>query len=257
MHCSACAARIERALGRLPGVASASVNLATARAFVSYDGSAISAGELCQAVADVGYTAKTGRRRRWIRSPSAQRPMGAACDHLLAAGDRRVARVAPPSPDRGSGMDRPRPRRRRRARRRLAVPPQHRSPSAPWRSEHGHPDRLRHARRGRRAGRRSHCRRGQPYPHRQRQRRVRGDDCTTPWRRSSSPYWSADAPPRPAHAAAPQAPCTRCFRCARPWPGWSPILTASAATSSRPKACRWGRWCGCGQMRRFRSTGPS
>jgi hypothetical protein len=32
-------------------VASASVNLATARAFVSYNGSAISAGELCQTVA--------------------------------------------------------------------------------------------------------------------------------------------------------------------------------------------------------------
>ena len=58
MHCSACAARIERALGRLPGVASASVNLATARAFVSYNGSAISAGELCQTVADVGYSAE-------------------------------------------------------------------------------------------------------------------------------------------------------------------------------------------------------
>ena len=58
MHCSACAARIEHALGRVPGVASASVNLATARAFVSYNGSAISVGELCQTVADVGYSAK-------------------------------------------------------------------------------------------------------------------------------------------------------------------------------------------------------
>jgi P-type Cu+ transporter len=45
------------ALGRVPGVASASVNLATARAFVSYHGSAIIAGELCQAVADIGYSA--------------------------------------------------------------------------------------------------------------------------------------------------------------------------------------------------------
>ena len=35
MHCGACAARIEHALGRVPGVASASVNLGTARAFVS------------------------------------------------------------------------------------------------------------------------------------------------------------------------------------------------------------------------------
>jgi copper-transporting P-type ATPase V len=76
MHCSACAARIERALGRLPGVASASVNLATARAFVSYHGSETSAGALCQTVADAGYTAETvdaaagpaGRphRDRWV-----------------------------------------------------------------------------------------------------------------------------------------------------------------------------------------------
>ena len=58
MHCGACAARIEHALGHVPGVASASVNLATARAFVSYNGSAVGAGELCQTVADVGYSAK-------------------------------------------------------------------------------------------------------------------------------------------------------------------------------------------------------
>ena len=35
MHCSACATRIQRSLGRLPAVASASVNLATTRAFVA------------------------------------------------------------------------------------------------------------------------------------------------------------------------------------------------------------------------------
>ncbi|HEX6526161.1 MAG TPA: cation-translocating P-type ATPase [Streptosporangiaceae bacterium] len=58
MHCGACAVRIERALGRVPGVASASVNLATTRAFISYDSSAISADELCLAVADAGYTAE-------------------------------------------------------------------------------------------------------------------------------------------------------------------------------------------------------
>src|SRR5579859_82995 len=62
MHCGACAARIERMLGRMPAVASASVNLATSRAFVSYDDSAIGVGELCRAVADTGYTAEpTGR----------------------------------------------------------------------------------------------------------------------------------------------------------------------------------------------------
>jgi heavy metal translocating P-type ATPase len=57
MHCSACATRIQRSLGRLPAVASASVNLATTRAFVSYDPALLNADALCQAVSDVGYSA--------------------------------------------------------------------------------------------------------------------------------------------------------------------------------------------------------
>jgi heavy metal translocating P-type ATPase len=75
MHCGACAVRIERKLGRLPAVASASVNLATSRAFVSYDESAIGVGELCRVVSDAGYTAEPagpaaaqaerGRDDRW------------------------------------------------------------------------------------------------------------------------------------------------------------------------------------------------
>ena len=57
MHCSACATRIQRSLGRLPAVASASVNLATTRAFVAYDPELSSPEALCRAVSDVGYTA--------------------------------------------------------------------------------------------------------------------------------------------------------------------------------------------------------
>src|ERR1700692_5098011 len=57
MHCSACATRIQRALGRLPAVASASVNLATTRAYVAYDPSRLNPEELCGAVSDTGYTA--------------------------------------------------------------------------------------------------------------------------------------------------------------------------------------------------------
>jgi heavy metal translocating P-type ATPase len=57
MHCSACATRIQRSLGKLPAVASASVNLATTRAFVAYDPGRLSPEDLCQAVSDVGYTA--------------------------------------------------------------------------------------------------------------------------------------------------------------------------------------------------------
>ena len=57
MHCSACATRIQRALGRLPAVTSASVNLATTRAYVAYDPARLDLDALCHAVSDSGYTA--------------------------------------------------------------------------------------------------------------------------------------------------------------------------------------------------------
>ncbi|MGD0882580.1 MAG: cation-translocating P-type ATPase [Acidimicrobiales bacterium] len=57
MHCSACATRIQRSLGRLPAVASASVNLATHRAFVSYDPDLAGDDDLVVAVTAVGYSA--------------------------------------------------------------------------------------------------------------------------------------------------------------------------------------------------------
>ncbi len=57
MHCNACATRIERALAKQPAVLSASVNLATNRAFVTYDTAAISPADLCATVDEVGYSA--------------------------------------------------------------------------------------------------------------------------------------------------------------------------------------------------------
>jgi len=57
MHCGACATRIQKSLGRLPAVASASVNLATTRAYVTYDPEQLSRDDLCCAVTAVGYTA--------------------------------------------------------------------------------------------------------------------------------------------------------------------------------------------------------
>ena len=55
MTCANCSARVERALGRLPGVAEAGVNLATERATVRYDPAAVSAERIATAVADAGY----------------------------------------------------------------------------------------------------------------------------------------------------------------------------------------------------------
>jgi len=57
MHCSACATRIERALAAQPAVLSASVNLATNRAFITYDPALGHPDELCAAVDAVGYGA--------------------------------------------------------------------------------------------------------------------------------------------------------------------------------------------------------
>jgi heavy metal translocating P-type ATPase len=57
MHCSACATRIQRALADQPAVRSASVNLATNRAFVTYDGTETGPEALCAAVSAVGYAA--------------------------------------------------------------------------------------------------------------------------------------------------------------------------------------------------------
>jgi heavy metal translocating P-type ATPase len=57
MHCSACATRIERALADQPAVLSASVNLATNRAFVTYDAAGIGPVDLCAVVSAVGYGA--------------------------------------------------------------------------------------------------------------------------------------------------------------------------------------------------------
>ncbi len=58
MHCGACATRIQRSLNRMPAVASASVNLATARGFVSYDPASLTPDDLCDAVGATGYGAR-------------------------------------------------------------------------------------------------------------------------------------------------------------------------------------------------------
>jgi Cu+-exporting ATPase len=60
MSCAACAARIEKALGQVPGVTRASVNFATARASVTLDGAGRSAPPeaLVAAVEEAGYGAR-------------------------------------------------------------------------------------------------------------------------------------------------------------------------------------------------------
>ena len=57
MHCASCVASVERALGTVPGVAEASVNLATERAHVRL-ASPVAADQLTAAVRAAGYDAR-------------------------------------------------------------------------------------------------------------------------------------------------------------------------------------------------------
>jgi Cu+-exporting ATPase len=58
MHCAACVSSVERALGKVAGVASASVNLTTQAAVVEFDPQVADAGELTRAVERAGYKAR-------------------------------------------------------------------------------------------------------------------------------------------------------------------------------------------------------
>ncbi|MDR1917141.1 MAG: heavy metal translocating P-type ATPase [Synergistaceae bacterium] len=55
MTCAACAARIEKVLGKRQGVKSASVNFATERATVVYDPGTIKLAQIKSAISDIGY----------------------------------------------------------------------------------------------------------------------------------------------------------------------------------------------------------
>ncbi len=145
MHCSACATRIQRALADQPAVRSASVNLATNRAFVTYDGTETGPEELCAAVSAVGYAAAeatgidgpgpAGDPDHWAVRTAISWP--AALAGLL------VALLA--SQDATSGWIVLVPRNLRRARRGLAVPADGRPPAPPRLDQHGHADRRRDA----------------------------------------------------------------------------------------------------------------
>jgi copper chaperone CopZ len=57
MHCQSCVLLIEETLVEDLGVASASVDLASARATVTYDPARFTVSDLCDAVVAAGYTA--------------------------------------------------------------------------------------------------------------------------------------------------------------------------------------------------------
>ncbi len=55
MHCTGCSSAVEKAVKRLEGVVTASVNLAAEKAFVEYDPSQLSVDHISQSISDAGY----------------------------------------------------------------------------------------------------------------------------------------------------------------------------------------------------------
>jgi len=56
MHCAACSARVEKAIGKLRGVESASVNIATEKATVAFDPAVIRLSAIKETITGVGFT---------------------------------------------------------------------------------------------------------------------------------------------------------------------------------------------------------
>jgi Cu+-exporting ATPase len=77
MTCASCVARVEKAIGRVQGVSSVSVNLATEKATVSFDAEQVTIASLQDSVADAGYR---------LQSPSEGGRAGD--DHTALAADR-------------------------------------------------------------------------------------------------------------------------------------------------------------------------
>jgi Cu+-exporting ATPase len=83
MHCAACVDKVEGALTRVPGVETASVNLATERATVAFDPARVDVGALQAAVAAAGYEL----------APAPAPPGGEAEDRERAVREREQRRL--------------------------------------------------------------------------------------------------------------------------------------------------------------------
>src|SRR6218665_2817023 len=95
MHCASCATRIERMLNKLAGV-SATVNLATERATVSYPDT-VTVDDIIAAVAEIGYGATLPRA---IRDSRDSKEDASPADDTAPTG---LAPHPPPFPPRGGG----------------------------------------------------------------------------------------------------------------------------------------------------------
>ena len=85
MHCAACVGKVERALGRVPGVEAAAVNLATERATITYDPARTEIADLRAAVAAAGYELGEPPAAAAAADGGGPSDAGAAPDRELAA----------------------------------------------------------------------------------------------------------------------------------------------------------------------------
>ncbi|GAB3779062.1 heavy metal translocating P-type ATPase [Nocardioides ungokensis] len=91
MTCASCVGRVEKALSRMDGVVTASVNLANETAHVEYDASALTPADLTHAVEKAGYS---GTLRLPAADPAGDRtPPPSAEDDLDARRDHEIGRL--------------------------------------------------------------------------------------------------------------------------------------------------------------------
>jgi Cu+-exporting ATPase len=88
MHCAACSSRIERVVGKLPGIVEASVNLAEGTGRFAFDPTVLTRRQIRQAIADLGFAAAplaAGPDRLAQRQAEAQAELAAKRRELVPA----------------------------------------------------------------------------------------------------------------------------------------------------------------------------
>ena len=89
MTCASCSRAVERAVGKLPGITEASVNLATEKLTVTYDGSNLTPAAILSAVEKAGYGARIQSEPKTTSIPIA----GMTCASCSAAIERGVGKL--------------------------------------------------------------------------------------------------------------------------------------------------------------------
>ncbi len=89
MTCASCSARVEKVSSRLPGVASASVNLATEKLRITFDDSQLSLDKIQEAIAKAGYQAEPEVTTKTVTIPIA----GMTCASCSARIEKQVGKL--------------------------------------------------------------------------------------------------------------------------------------------------------------------